>query len=38
MPKMVLTLLGTKKGAFVLESDAARQSWSFAALTARHGR
>jgi photosystem II stability/assembly factor-like uncharacterized protein len=28
MAKKVLTLIGTKKGAFILESDAARRSWS----------
>lgn len=28
MPKTVLTLLGTKKGAFILKSDAARRDWS----------
>jgi photosystem II stability/assembly factor-like uncharacterized protein len=28
MAKKVLTLIGTKKGAFILESDAARKSWS----------
>ncbi|HEX3575583.1 MAG TPA: sialidase family protein [Rhodopila sp.] len=28
MATRVLTLLGTKKGAFILESDAARQDWS----------
>jgi photosystem II stability/assembly factor-like uncharacterized protein len=27
MPTKVLVLLGTKKGAFILESDAGRQSW-----------
>ena len=27
MAKRVLVLLGTKKGAFILESDAARQAW-----------
>ena len=27
MAKKVLILLGTRKGAFILESDAARQSW-----------
>jgi photosystem II stability/assembly factor-like uncharacterized protein len=28
MVKKVLTLIGTKKGAFILESDAARKSWN----------
>ena len=28
MPQKVLLLIGTKKGAFILESDAARKSWS----------
>ena len=28
MAKKVLILLGTRKGAFIVESDAARQSWS----------
>ena len=28
MAKKVLVLIGTKKGAFILESDAARQSWT----------
>lgn len=30
MGAMVLTLLGTKKGAFILKSDAARKDWSLA--------
>ena len=29
MTKRVLVLVGTKKGAFILESDAARRSWEF---------
>ena len=28
MAKKVLVLLGTKKGAFILESDAQRRSWA----------
>ena len=28
MAKTVLTLIGTKKGAFILQSDAARRSWT----------
>ena len=28
MTTKVLVLLGTKKGAFVLESDASRRSWA----------
>ena len=28
MARKVLTLIGTKKGGFILESDAARKSWS----------